>query len=137
MNQAVIFEPVGALVALTYAMAMLMMVRRFQAAHAGKMSISNDLKFGESSAVPQGVSLPNRNYMNLFEMPVLFYVICIMLFVAKRVTDTQLYLAWGFVTVRVVHSIIHVTFNNVMVRLGAFFLAGSLLMVMWLLFFFG
>lgn len=137
MNQALIFEPIGVLVGLTYFVAMLMMLRRFQAAHAGRMSIGNDLRLGESKNVPEGASLPNRNYMNLLEMPVLFYVICIMLYVSKRVTDVQLYLAWGFVVVRVLHSAVHLTVNNVFARLAAFFVAGSALMVMWLLFFFG
>ena len=39
-----------------------------------------DFKYGESPNVPGWVSIPNRAYMNLLEMPVLFYVICLLLF---------------------------------------------------------
>ena len=41
----------------------------------------NDFRFGESAAVPAQVSMPNRNYMNLLELPMLFYVVCLILFV--------------------------------------------------------
>ena len=53
-------------------------------AFAGQVA-ADDFKYGESANVPGDVSIPNRNYMNLLEMPVLFYVICLMIYVSARV----------------------------------------------------
>src|ERR1700741_2796335 len=47
--------------------------RRFRAVFGGRAT-RDDFKFGESPAVPGDVSIPNRNFMNLLELPVLFYV---------------------------------------------------------------
>ena len=51
----------------------------------------------------------NRNYMSLLEGPLLFYVASLMYFVAGRVDQTVLALAWTYVGLRFVHSAIHMT----------------------------
>jgi hypothetical protein len=48
-----------------------------------------DFKFGESARVPGNVSVPNRNLMNLLELPVLFYVACLTLYVTKSIKGEQ------------------------------------------------
>lgn len=45
---------------------------RAGAAKARRVRIG-DFRVGESPDVPADVALPNRNFMNLLEMPVLFY----------------------------------------------------------------
>jgi hypothetical protein len=94
MPQDAIFKPMGALALLTFLVLTLIPFRRFRAGFAGRI-VPDDFKFGESGNVPGDVSIPTRAYMNLLEMPVLFYVICLMLFVAARVDQTFLYLAVG------------------------------------------
>lgn len=128
-----IFLPVTALALLTFAVLSLVPVKRFRASFAGKVG-PGDFRYGESARVPGDVSLPNRNYMNLLELPLLFYVLCIVLFVTKRVDSVYLALAWVFVALRVAHSIIHLAYNNVFHRLIAFALANVVLLVMWLRF---
>jgi hypothetical protein len=39
--------------------------------------------------VPPAVSIPNRNYMNLLELPMLFYVVCIVLYVTAGASTTR------------------------------------------------
>jgi len=51
--------------------------RRFRAAFAGQVG-AGDFRYGESARVPGEVSIPNRNYMNLLELPVLFYIVCVL-----------------------------------------------------------
>ncbi len=136
MDQTLIFAPMGALVALTFVVLALIPVRRFQAV-AGRHVKGEDFKFGESANVPGHVAIPNRNYMNLLELPLLFYVACLTLFVAGRVTELQIILAWGYVGLRAAHSLVHLTFNHVLVRLTLFALSNFVLMAVWLLFFFG
>src|ERR1700755_3032887 len=106
MSQDQIFLPMGALALLTFLVLTLVPVRRFRAAFSGEVGPA-DFKYGESAKVPGHVSIPNRNYMNLLEMPMLFYVMCLMLRVSGRVDGTFLALAWVYVGLRLLHSLVH------------------------------
>mgnify|MGYP000346623703 CR=1 FL=1 len=88
---------------------------------------------GESAKVPTEVSLPNRNYMNLLELPVLFYVICLIAFITQAVPPNALRLAWAYVLLRCVHSVVHITYNNVLHRFVAFVLSNFTLVALWVL----
>jgi hypothetical protein len=124
----------GALALLTFAVLGLIPLRRFRAAFAGQVG-PDDFKFGESRRVPGHVSIPNRNYMNLLELPMLFYVGGLMYYVAGKVDGVVLAVAWTYVALRAIHSVIHVTYNNVMHRLTVFALSNVVLGVFWVLFF--
>ena len=134
MAQDQIFYPMGALALLTFVVLTLIPIRRFRAGFAGQI-VADDFKYGESRNVPPEVSIPNRAYMNLLELPVLFYVLCLMLFVSARVDLAFLVLAWAYVMLRAIHSLIHVTYNKVVHRLRAFALSNFVLIGMWGLFF--
>jgi hypothetical protein len=134
MNQAAIFLPMGALALLTFLVLGFIPLRRFRAAFAGQVR-RDDFKYGESPAVPGEVSIPNRNYMNLLELPVLFYVAGLMFYVAGRVDQTVLTVAWVYVALRAAHSLIHMTYNNVFHRLAAFATSNVVLAVFWVQFF--
>ena len=134
MPQEAIFAPMGALALLTFVVLGLIPLRRFRAAFAGQVT-ADDFKFGESTAVPGEVSIPNRNMMNLLELPMLFYVAGLMFYVAQRVDATVLAVAWAYVVLRAVHSAIHCTYNNVFHRLTAYALSNLALGVFWVLFF--
>jgi len=69
--------------------------------------------------------------MNLFEMPVLFYVASVILFVTNAVDGLALVLAWLYVASRIAHSLIHLTCNNVIHRLAAFAASNVVLLVLW------
>jgi hypothetical protein len=125
-----IFSPVAALVALTFAVGIRMYFARAGAARQRRVRVG-DFRLGESSNVPADVALPNRNFMNLFEMPVLFYVACVILFVTNAVDGLALVLAWLYVASRIVHSLIHLTYNNVIHRLAAFAASNVVLLVLW------
>jgi len=134
MAQNEIFLPMGALAFWTFVVLTLIPVRRFRAAFAGKVT-PKDFAYGESARVPGEVAIPNRNYMNLLEMPMLFYVVCLMFFVTGWVDDWALGLAWLFVGLRIVHSAIHLTYNNVRHRLIPFAVGNLVVIALWGLFF--
>lgn len=134
MSQDTIFLPMGALAFLTFLALALIPFHRFRAGRQGRATV-DDFKFGESANVPGDVSIPNRNYMNLLEIPVLFYVASLMYFLAGKVDQTVMNIAWAYVALRVVHSAIHLTYNNVMHRLTAFAISNFVLMAYWALFF--
>ena len=134
MTQSLIFAPMGVLALLTFVVLAQIPLRRFRAGAAGQI-VSDDFKFGESAAVPGHVSIPNRNYMNLLELPTLFYVGSLMFFVAGKVDAVVLGVAWAYVALRIVHSAIHLTYNKVMHRLIPFAVSNLVLMAYWALFF--
>jgi hypothetical protein len=125
-----IFYPVLVLAFWTFLVLALVPVARFRSAFRGEVR-PNDFKYGESSKVPDQVSVPNRNYMNLLEMPVLFYTVCVLLYVTGGASSAAVACAWGYVGLRVVHSLIHLTYNNVIHRLSAFALSNLVLLGLW------
>lgn len=71
------------------------------------------------------------NFANLFELPVLFYVLCLALLATHSGSTGYVAAVWVFVALRMGHSIIHVTYNRVLHRF-AFWAMGALwLFGMW------
>lgn len=134
MHSADILYPMFGLVALTFIVLLQIPITRFRAGFAGKVTAS-DFRLGESADVPDSVRLPNRNYMNLLELPVLFYVACLALYVSDRADAVVVALAWAYVGLRALHSLIHLTYNHVIHRLSAFALSNFVLAALWIRFF--
>lgn len=131
MSTTAILLPLFVLGLWTILILFLVGYRRVGAARRGRVR-SEDFKFGESRSVPPEVSLPNRNYMNLLESPVLFYVVCIVLYVTGQSGAVPVLLAWFYVATRIVHSLIHLGYNHVLHRLAAFALSNLILLVLWM-----
>jgi hypothetical protein len=126
VNQTLILYPMLALVGWTMLILSLTGFRRLTSRlHPREFAL------GESPAVPPAVSLPNRNFMNLLEVPVLFYVVTLTLYATHQATGAALALAWVFVGLRVCHSIVHLAYNNVMHRLGFFATGNFVLLALW------
>lgn len=133
MAQESIFLPFLAMALLTFIVLGLIPQRRFKAV-ADKQVTADDFALGESPQVPGHVSLANRNYMNLLELPMLFYAVCLALFVTGTVDGLALGLAWTYLALRALHSLIHVTYNRVVHRLTFFALSNFVLMGLWVVF---
>jgi hypothetical protein len=71
------------------------------------------------------------HFRNLFEVPVLFYVLCAFLAITKLTTLLLLAFAWGYVVLRAYHSYIHLTHNTVMRRFQAYVASCFVLAIMW------
>ncbi len=133
MKPVLIFAPLMALVAWSFAIMLFMAYKRWSAGFAGRLK-RGEYKVGESAEVPADVRLPGRNFRNLFEMPVLFYVLCLALYMTHNVSEAPLVLAWIYVALRIVHSLIHVTYNKIMHRFFVYALSSFLLLAMWIMF---
>ena len=83
-----------------------------------------------ATVIPGTVSLASHNLKNLFELPVIFYAVCLYLFVSDSVDGIYLAAAWWFFAFRVVHSLIHCGYNKVEHRFAAYMLAAIGLWVM-------
>jgi hypothetical protein len=130
MDKSAILYPMIALAGLTFCVLLLIPIARFRAAGRGEVT-ARDFRYGESANVPGRVSLPNRNLMNLLELPMLFYVVCLAFYVTGTVDARALYMAWAYVALRALHSLIHLTYNNVFHRLTAFAASNFALIALW------
>jgi hypothetical protein len=66
-------------------------------------------------------------------VPTIFYVVCVLLYVTAGVSSLAVGLAWAYVALRVVHSLVHVSYNNVLHRLTVFSLSNVALGILWVL----
>lgn len=71
------------------------------------------------------------NFRNLFEVPVLFYLLCVALVLNGGSTPGFVSAAWAYVALRLVHSLIHVTYNRVVHRFLVYVASTLLLFGMW------
>tara|TARA_S200000501_G_C20508539_1_gene605815 strand:+ start:215 stop:625 length:411 start_codon:yes stop_codon:yes gene_type:complete len=69
------------------------------------------------------------NYNHIFEQPTLFYAVLIYIQLAGTTNQTNISLAWAYVCLRVVHSSIQLTSNNVSWRAASFATSSLILMV--------
>lgn len=130
MSQNAMFAPIGALALITFLVLGLMPRHRVRAVREGYVG-ANDFRYGESDAVPPFAAIINRNYINLLELPLLFYVICLIFHAANRVDIATLRLAWTFSGLRLVH----LTYNHVLHRLGVYAVSNVALGLLWIRFF--
>jgi hypothetical protein len=130
MPHSILF-PALALIGWTLLVLLLLPYRRFRAAFARRVHIK-DFTLGESPNVPVDVSLPNRNFMNLLEAPVLFYALVLMHQVTQSTDPLALTLAWVYVGLRMLHSVVHIGYNNIMHRMACFAASNLVLVVLWL-----
>jgi hypothetical protein len=73
--------------------------------------------------VPDSVNWKAHNYAHLMEQPTLFYATVVILGVIGQGNGLNLQLAWAYVILRIVHSIVQATWNRVAVRFTLFSLS--------------
>ena len=74
----------------------------------------------DNEAWSKPVVLTSKNLANQFQFPVVFYVLCLALASMNAVSSFALTMAWVYVALRLAHAIIHVTSNNVALRMPVF-----------------
>lgn len=127
------FYPMFAMVILTFLFAFYLLALRFQAVRRKEVSIGYFRLNAGPDQPPTRLTAVKNHFSNLFEVPLLFYVTCILSMVMGFQGPLLVTLAWVFVASRVVHTVIHVTYNNVIHRLIAFLTGALCILVMWLL----
>src|SRR5688572_16431307 len=101
MQQTAIFGPVFALMTLTLLVWIFMYVRRIAFIRSQRLDPRQLEIPGELARLsPAAVSNPSDNLKNLFELPVLFYALALLLFVTNGVDATYVAAAWLFVVLR-------------------------------------
>lgn len=126
-----IIYPIFALVLLTFMVATAVGISRLRSLRRKEISPKYyALMTGDTP--PEYVQKLGRNFSNLLEMPILFYVLGVLV-IALGINDAALVNhAWLYVGLRFVHSAIHVTYNNSIHRLIVFVLSVLALLAMWI-----
>jgi hypothetical protein len=81
---------------------------------------------------PESTAKPARHFANLFEAPILFYVVCLAAMISHFTGVAMQVLAWIYVAARIVHAYIHLGGNRLRHRMRAYFFSWGVLLAMWI-----
>ena len=130
MRQETILFPIIAMAVLTLVIAMRVLVLRIRAVKEGGLSPAH-FRLNRGGKLPDYLVKAEQHYVNLFESPMLFYVVVIALLVTQRVDLAALVLAWLYVGLRVAHAVVHTTYNNLWHRRNVFLLSVVACYALW------
>jgi len=82
------------------------------------------------SQLPTSVTWKIDNYNHLTEQPTIFYAICGVLGVLGDSNPFRVNLAWAYVILRIIHSLIQTTINHLMMRFAVFVISSVVLLVL-------
>lgn len=130
---AEILKPLAVLAAWTMVMWLWMYATRIPAMGAAKVDADELVKQGGKTLddlLPANTQWKAHNYNHLHEAPTVFYAVALALAFMGAGDGFNAQLAWIYVALRVVHSIVQATVNKVMVRFVIFTLSSLILMML-------
>ena len=107
-----------------------MYATRIPALNASKLDLdelARDPATSLDDILPVGVQWKAHNYNHLHEAPTVFYAVAIVLAVIGQGDGVSAQLAWAYVALRVIHSLVQATVNKVMWRFVLFLLSSMVL----------
>ena len=125
-----LLAPVFALVLLTFAVAVRMLLARIGELKRRRIRLQS-LATSKGLNELECVAIAD-NFRNLFEMPVLFYLLAVLLMITGQQGPLFVGAAWLYVALRAVHSWIHCGYNRVRHRFYAFAASVLVLAAMWI-----
>ena len=127
-NASPMLAPVIALVIWSAVIWTWMYITRIPAIFKARMVLDPMAPRGEQMAqLPPTVRWKADNYNHLLEQPTLFYAVAISLAVLGDHSVASVAMAWGYVALRVVHSLVQTTWNNIQTRFALFFISSLVL----------
>jgi hypothetical protein len=126
MHASPLLWPVVVLVAWSLIMMVWMAAVRFRAFRSAGISLKGR-RGGRGQnlegVLPDSANWPAHNYAHLMEQPTIFYAIVFALILMGFDAWINVWLAWGYVVLRIVHSLVQATVNVVPVRFTIFLLS--------------
>ena len=131
MIDAEILRPVVALLAWTMVMWLWMYATRIPAMSKAGIAPDDARKTKSlDDTLPAEVQWKAHNYNHLHEQPTVFYAVCLLLAMVGMGDGMNALLAWIYVGLRIVHSLVQATANRVMVRFVLFALSSLILIAL-------
>jgi hypothetical protein len=128
-----ILKPLAVLAAWTMVMWVWMYVTRIPAMNKAKIDVNN-LTGGTGKSLddvlPANVQWIAHNYNHLHEAPTVFYAVALALAMIGQGDGLNAQIAWAYVGLRVLHSLVQAIGNRVMIRFGVFALSSLCLMAL-------
>ena len=128
-----ILKPVAVLIAWSLVMLVWMVMARLPAMKKAGIDI-NKAVGGRPGAldgvVDEKAQWPAHNYIHLMEQPTLFYAVALLLAVAGMGNGLNATIAWGYVGLRIAHSLLQATVNIIRFRFLLFALSSLCLMAL-------
>lgn len=126
-----LYYPLMAMVLLTLIVWAYMYYRRLTYVLSHKIS-AGKLHSPEqvNQLLPNEINAPSNNLKNLFEMPILFYVVILLAAELNDITLISHIAAWSFVLFRVIHSVVHCSNGKVMTRFIVYMLSTLSLVIL-------
>ncbi|KQS51063.1 MULTISPECIES: MAPEG family protein [unclassified Sphingomonas] len=81
-------------------------------------------------ALPPHIQWKAHNHNHLMEQPTLFYAVCAVLALSGTGNGINAWIAWAYVGLRIVHSIVQSTSNRVRARFVLFMLSSLMLVAL-------
>lgn len=125
-----LLAPVAALVLWTLVVWIWMYATRLPAMQQAKIDPQSAKHPGSLAGLPSSARQVADNYNHLMEQPTIFYATALALQIAGETHAINIGLAWAYVGLRVLHSIIQCTINNVPLRFVVFSLSTFALMAL-------
>ncbi len=133
MQPSPILQPVIVLVLWTMVVWFWMYATRIPAMRRARIDVPN-LRGGRGadldSLLPPEAQWKAHNYNHLLAEPTLFYAVCIVLAMVGLGDGINLTIAWAYVGLRIVHSLIQATVNRVIYRFAVFALSSLCLIAL-------
>jgi hypothetical protein len=126
-----ILAPLIALVLWSFVMGAWLYATRIPAVVRNKIVLDPRRPLADFNAqLPAEVRWKADNYNHLMEQPTLFYAVTLALALLGAGTGLNLALAWLYVGLRIVHSLVQATVNIIMIRFAIFMVASVVLLVL-------
>lgn len=131
MHQEWLLYPLFAMASLTFYVSVRLLKLRIKAVRNRDLRISY-FRYNRDVELPDDLAKTTRHYANLFEFPLLFYIVVIMTYVTQQGDYSHLALAWAYVISRAAHAYIHLGSNNILHRKNTFLVSWFILAAIWL-----
>jgi hypothetical protein len=128
-----ILKPAIVLMAWTMVMWAWLYATRIPAMNRAKLDpdkLANDPEVTLDRTLPPQVQWKAHNYNHLHEAPTVFYAVTIVLAIIGQGDGLNAQLAWAYVGLRILHSLVQATVNKVMVRFLVFVLSSLVLIAL-------
>lgn len=121
--------PVFALVLWTLIVWIWMYATRIPAMQKAKIDPQSAIHPGSLSSLPASARVVADNYNHLHEQPVIFYALAFYSHLVGVADELNIWLAWGYVGFRIIHSLVQIIVKKVTLRFGVFVIGTLVLMV--------